>query len=369
METWSKTLDIAICHEIIGGSIGLWQAAKVALEKGMNIPEVPEKAGTLAHHLLGRHSQNEGELLSALTGKVNANAPDAAPLFPLGLLGSMLPDALHYMQELGADEKICRDTFSDIMRWVKRYIRLHGKAGVDEFDWIILPYAGCLFEIGGLQYQTFTVPWPLYAWRDTAGNLHIAADAGVSVSSDGFVTGTGGKHLDTAFITSFHKENNVCSAHWYDTDTGEINRELKPVSLYNWTFLFATNKPALNLHIPAGALLQDEAVQNSFAQARDFFLPLGYPCEAVLCESWLLDPQLKQWLKTDSSILTFARRFARFRVYSTGSWAHRFLFGCDIPPEQLADTDAKTSLQKAVLSHWRSGNLLYDTGGIAILQM
>ena len=367
MDVWNKSLDAALCREVMGGIPLLWQAAQRALESGMTVPGVPEEAGALAQRLLEQHSQEEGPRLANLMNKIATVMPDAAPLFPLGLLGSMLPDALTYMQSLGAGDEICCATFSDIMRWVERYTRLHGTPGVDEYNWITLPYAGRIFEIGGLQYQAFRNPWPVFVWEDRPGGLILAADKGVQVSADGFIAGTNGLHRDVAWTTSYRQAGDWCTAHRYAPATGALCARAETFSLDGCALLAAPGAPALNLHIPAGAPLVSEAVNCSFAQAHAFFAHLQYPSGAVLCESWLLDPQLAQWLGPASAIRAFAGRFARFQVYSAGSWAHRFLFGCDRPPEELTDADVHTSLQKAVLAHWRAGGQLYDTGGVTIL--
>ncbi len=123
----------------------------------------------------------------------------------------------------------------------------------------------------------------------------------------------------------------------------------------------------LNVHIPAGADLSEQAITASFENAGRFFQKMGYPHEAAVCESWLLDSQLEQWLRPDSQMLSFAKRFDRFRVYSPGSWAHRFLFGTEVPPAQLTEQDAHSSLQRAVLAHWQAGGELFDTGGVVLL--
>ena len=146
-------IDADLCQQVIGGAPALWQKAGKMLSSGFAVFGVIEDAEILAHELLAEHSADTGRQLESLTARVAAAAPDAAPLFPLGLLGAMLPQALAYMRSMGADDAVCRSTFGDILRWVSRYETLHGEPGVDEFGWIVLPYAGRIFEIGSLQYQ------------------------------------------------------------------------------------------------------------------------------------------------------------------------------------------------------------------------
>lgn len=357
-------MDADLCQQVIGGAPALWQKAGKMLSSGFAVFGVIEDAEILAHELLAEHSADAGRQLESLTARVAAAAPDAAPLFPLGLLGAMLPQALAYMRSMGADDTVCRSTFGDILRWVSRYETLHGEPGVDEFGWIVLPYAGRIFEIGSLQYQMFCNPWPVYGWTDQNGHILLLADKGVHVAADGYVAGTNGSHRDIAFTTAYQESGDMFTGHRYDAATGAVCADVETFSMRDYAKIFAPGSPALNMHIPAKADLNAAAIDTSLAGAHDFFKRIQYPCTVALCESWLLDPQLLQWLYPGSSIAGFAARFARFRVYSAGSWGHRFLFGSDRTPDQITDADAKTSLQKAVLRHWRSGGALYDTGGV-----
>lgn len=128
------------------------------LSSGFAVFGVIEDAEILAHELLAEHSADTGRQLESLTARVAAAAPDAAPLFPLGLLGAMLPQALAYMRSMGADDAVCRSTFGDILRWVSRYETLHGDQITDADAKTSLQKAvlrhwrsgGALYDTGGV---------------------------------------------------------------------------------------------------------------------------------------------------------------------------------------------------------------------------
>ncbi|GAA2364451.1 hypothetical protein Cme02nite_33050 [Catellatospora methionotrophica] len=68
---------------------------------------------------------------------------------------------------------------------------------------------------------------------------------------------------------------------------------------------------AISLHIPESGPLTPEAIDASLDEARAFF-PRHFPDEAYTafsCGSWLLDPQLREYLPEDSNIIRFQRRF------------------------------------------------------------
>ncbi len=67
----------------------------------------------------------------------------------------------------------------------------------------------------------------------------------------------------------------------------------------------------LEVHIPRGGGLTEEACDASFAAAKDFFSryfpEVTYKC--FTCFSWLLDDTLEQFMRQDANILKFQRRF------------------------------------------------------------
>ncbi len=74
---------------------------------------------------------------------------------------------------------------------------------------------------------------------------------------------------------------------------------------------FAEGEPVLDLHIPPTGPLTPDSVDRSLAGARTLFGRV-FPdddSDWSVCTSWLLDPQLADYLPTDSNIVRFQRRF------------------------------------------------------------
>ncbi len=123
--------------------------------------------------------------------------------------------------------------------------------------------------------------------------------------------------------------------------------------------------PVLSLHIPeSGGSLTPAACDESFERARDFF-PRHFPQEQyriAWCTSWLLDPQLGEYLSPTSNIMRFQQRF---HLIPGGSDADegviRFVFRR--ATASLAELPQRTSLERTVVKHlqagrhwqWRSG--------------
>ena len=120
---------------------------------------------------------------------------------------------------------------------------------------------------------------------------------------------------------------------------------------------FAKGDSCLGVHIPALGPLTPTACDESFERARAFF-PEHFPertDRVATCGSWLLDPQLAEYLPAESNIIRFQRRFK-----PAPDWAEpgnddviRFVFG--YIPESLDDLPQTTTLERAAVAHIKSG--------------
>ena len=119
---------------------------------------------------------------------------------------------------------------------------------------------------------------------------------------------------------------------------------------------FAKGDPCLGVHIPALGPLTPEACDASVAQARAFF-PKHFPersFRVATCGSWLLDPQLGEYLPGDSNVIRFQRRFNLVELVHPGDDdVIRFVFG--YVPESLDELPQTTTMERAAVAHIKSG--------------
>lgn len=136
----------------------------------------------------------------------------------------------------------------------------------------------------------------------------------------------------------------------------------------------------LNVHVPSGDPLTTESCDSSFQQALDFFgrhFP-DEPVSSFVCHSWLLDPQLAEYLPADSNIVRFQRRFelkqlAQSAVYDVcDTDVLRYVFGKAIDGPEGSDDlldslPLDTTMRRAFTTHLRSGRHWYRrTGWISL---
>ncbi|XVV15892.1 acyltransferase domain-containing protein [Actinoplanes sp. CA-131856] len=133
---------------------------------------------------------------------------------------------------------------------------------------------------------------------------------------------------------------------------------------------FQRGDTTIDLHIPESGPLTPASVDASLDRAREFF-PRHFPeerYEAYTCGSWLLDPQLLDYLPPGSNIVRFQQRFdllpyEELAVPDADVEARRFVFRTLTTPLDQLPRD--TVLQRAIIDHltagkhwqWRRGRL------------
>ncbi|MGZ0146604.1 acyltransferase domain-containing protein [Kribbella sp. WER1] len=132
----------------------------------------------------------------------------------------------------------------------------------------------------------------------------------------------------------------------------------------------ARDEPVLGLHIPEGRLTP-ESVDAALDRARIFF-GTHYPDEQyrfATCVSWVLDPQLTDYLSADTNIIRFQQRFTLLPEADKddGATVVEFLF--KRPLTELATLPRTTTLQRAVVDHIRTGrSWKFRTGWFPLLR-
>lgn len=132
---------------------------------------------------------------------------------------------------------------------------------------------------------------------------------------------------------------------------------------------------AIGTHIPGETPLEPGACDASFARAQDFMAThFGDRPAAFVCHSWLLDPQLADYLPGDSNLMRFQRRFtlAPNEFHRSDNDILRFVFERyndqrEVSPDLLAELPQDTTLHRAYVRHLRSGRHWHARTGWAPL--
>lgn len=106
----------------------------------------------------------------------------------------------------------------------------------------------------------------------------------------------------------------------------------------------------LEVHIPEGRPLNDEECEESFGKADEFF---GREYEAYICTSWLVAPEIKKIVSSESNIAKFQDRFEVYEVIYPFRQAEERVFGEILEDRTLYKE--QTSLQRALKKYVADG--------------
>jgi hypothetical protein len=121
----------------------------------------------------------------------------------------------------------------------------------------------------------------------------------------------------------------------------------------------------IGVHIPESGPLTPEAVDESFAQAREFFPRVfpEYPAKTATLGSWLIDPYLLDNLPQDSNMVRFGRRFTPYGVPRDSQDSAVFFTFRTHDLDHLDDLPQDTTLQRLVVRRIKEGGTWQNAFG------
>jgi hypothetical protein len=181
------------------------------------------------------------------------------------------------------------------------------------------------------------------------------SDLGRNLERDRLLLGDGG--LRTSGWHTLHFRGSI-----YELGRLQYNR--MRVRAAHVADAFPEGDPALGIHIPESGPLTPEACDESLTLAAHFFrrhFP-ETPTRLAICTSWLLDPQLAEYLEPESNIMRFQRRFKLVGDgYDGDADVLRFVFHRIAP--NIDDLPQRTTLERAIIAHLRAGRHWRDRTG------
>ena len=115
----------------------------------------------------------------------------------------------------------------------------------------------------------------------------------------------------------------------------------------------------LEVHIAAGKSLDIEACEASFRASKSFFEKYfpEYQYDRLTCDSWLLDSNLRSWLREDSNIIRF-QKFFTVEYEKEDDAALRYTFPWNTTRENIPPTPT-TGLHGKLREHVLAGGKLH----------
>ena len=124
----------------------------------------------------------------------------------------------------------------------------------------------------------------------------------------------------------------------------------------------------ISIHIPGGTKLDSETCQNTYSKGIEF-IRKTYPeidFKAMYVRSWLMCPELGEFLSENSKILSFQSFYKRFPVKSDGKEVFGFVF--PKPIEKYEDMPENTTLERGLKKRYLDNRPIYVYAGIHLFE-
>lgn len=126
------------------------------------------------------------------------------------------------------------------------------------------------------------------------------------------------------------------------------------------------DKKVISIHIPTDVTFSPKNVDEAIEKAKIFikkFFP-EYENKAFICSSWLLAPELKKFLKENSNILEFQKRFNILETKESSEFLE-YLYKVDPTTTDFEKLPENTTLQRQVKEYLLdNGTISWTTGEI-----
>jgi len=251
--------------------------------------------------------------------------------------------------------------------WFKKMYKTPG-VGNGVFAWAVRYFGGTLFYLGRLQYEMINFRNNILVFRNRKTNEVIClAEDGQGFRSDGQYNGTNGIIDDkNAWVSELKEINGIIYGNPISPESYAIQKEVL-LNKEEWELKLAKGDPVLSIHIPAVGRLDYDKVKESFLKTLPFFSTYfpEYKWRALICNSWLLDTQLREFLNEDANIVKFQDCFYLYPLYSPNSTGvYRFLFNINVcDPKELP---VNSSLQAKVKDYLINGGKIKSGGGFVL---
>ena len=278
---------------------------------------------------------------------------------------SAIPYSVARHRALGIPEEKIAENIKGLERAVNARIQLYGAPGYHLLRWHQYTLDAKLFVLGRLQYElpaAFSAAAAVFS--NEKGDVIALADGATVHAGGRILGGFGCRETEGSFKADLTETETAWIGHPYDA-RGLIGRERITLEKREFRCVLRRGDPVVSVHIPAKGHLSDDAVEESIAMAKDFFVTYfpSFSYRAFVCYSWLMDMQLVDILGEDTNISRFVRRFHTLTMKSEGAGALRFVFHRPDKNFPYSDLPERTTLERKLKELYLSERVIYEAYG------
>ncbi len=279
------------------------------------------------------------------------------------------PQTYEELKSQGADETVLRDTFRMLDVFLTDTLKSDGEYRFSPigFWWTSLAKNKLIFRVERLNFERLkNSQLGVYGFRNASGDIALLMDNGVPIASSGQYA-----HKDKDFVTEFTETEEYWEGYAPDNATATVKKEKVKLLKSQWTLFYKPGDDAVSVHIPRIGSFEPEVIDSAMAKGKEFFkknFPDFTP-SAYFCESWLLAPELCDFLKPESNIMLFNKRFFKYPSEACcGKDVFTYIYQIPVPATlegyDFTTLPEESSLQKKIKEHYLSGKVVHEANGL-----
>ena len=290
----------------------------------------------------------------------------AYDFLPLLILVPTIEELGTKLKKRQIPEDIIRDTLKQYEDCVFLYKEREGIWGLSRGHFIHLQHYidEKFLNIGRLRFMMVdNFPVPVKAYKNSENKILVLFND-AQINEKGLLKGTPPIEQEGECILADIQETEEYFEGYKADEKGVCSLQKVRLPKSEWKLMLQKGDSVLSVHIPSNGALTEEICNESYKRAKEVFEKY-YPefdFKCFYCHSWLLDSQLKDFLKEESNILKFQKKYCLFPGITDGRDVFTFVFKSQ--GTLIGDLPEQTSLQRAIKNHYLKGEYIYTMDGV-----
>lgn len=250
---------------------------------------------------------------------------------------------------------------------IDEYMKRHnGAYGFHLLGWFQLSIDGRLFRIKHLEIELFSSFWASATVYKNKNGEYIALADNMEFHKDGFPLGAKYFEDESGSFTATISQTDADWVGYPFNERGFLASSKVSLSKKEWKKVLSHGDSVLSLHIPSKTSFTEKDIDETLEEAKCFikqYFP-DFDYKAIVCYSWLMDPQLEGLLGDESNIVKFGKRFNRIGAKSAGRGVFYFIFNQPLNTEPpITILPERTRLERALKEHYMNNKAIYEMHG------
>ena len=329
----------------------------------------------ILYHIIDRNKNFREAFCSFALPKAPEGATDTLGYDYVGLF-PILAHIRHFVRELtqrGVTPDIIYDTFAFLRKRIQRSVEKYGKPCLCEKDFStfrLYVYTNFLI-IGRLRFEIQpNSNRNVKAFAHPDGTVRLLMCDTVLHKNGNILGAVGYTDEEDAYDADFRETDEYYEGYGVDPHSGLAEKTRTRLPKKDWKCILQPGDTLLKVHIPLGGKLLKEDCDAAYERASRVF-PKAYPeydFKGFICNTWLLCPVLKTFLKETSNIVQFQEKYHVFPAKNAATDVFLYVYGLtvssaeEVEPSQLPEDNTMRREVKRLL---QEGKYIHQFNGFA----